>query len=439
MSDLSIDPQTLAQQLATYDIQALQSLLTRRTNTLKAQTAALTALRSAMSDFRTTLTNLNKIGDGMLKNQATTSLEGIATVTVSSAAQKGSYDLFVEQLASSHQIAFNDMTDESIQSATGTMTLSVNGKSLDVEMDDLKSMSDLVQKINNYTDADAPKVTASLIRTDGKVTLMLSSDQSGALNKVTVDTSQMDTTSAAKFNSPDTISKAQNAIYRLGGENGKQFESASNKLDGLIDGVTIELTKAQKSGDDPLRINVNIDTETTKEQIQKFIDAYNTLRTALSKLTASGSSSEERGAFAGDAGIASLKGSINAMLRQTFGEKNMTEYGITASRDGTLSIDSSTLEKALKEDPQGLSGLFNGDQGMLKSLDKTLDKYLNSSTGLLKGRKDTLDRQQTEIDNKTDKIQARYDTSYQRYLKQFTQLQAAMAKMNSATSMFDLV
>lgn len=438
MSDLtSLDPQNLATQLAGYDIAAMQTALKKQTNSLAAQKAALTALRTAMSDFRTALTGLNKTDSGMLQNVATTNVEGVATVTAGSKAQKGTYNLFVEQLASAHQIAFDDMTDESIKNATGTMTITINGKSMDVEMDGLESMSDLTKKINTNNDKDAPGVTASLIRTDGKVSLMLSSDESGADNIVELDTSKMDQASAQKFSVSETITKAQNAKFRLG-DSTKTYESSSNTLDKLIDGVTIELTKAQKDGDEPLRINIGVDNTATKEQMQSFVDAFNTLKTELGKLTSSGSDGKDRGAFAGDAGIASLERDLNNLLRQTFGDKNMTEYGITASRDGTLSIDSTKLDKALQNDPHGLNDLFNGNDGLIKSMDKSLDKYLNTSNGLLKGRQETLDRQQSEIDTKTDKIQTRYETSYNRYLKQFTQLQSIMTQMNNTMSMFGL-
>ncbi len=440
MSDLtSLDPQTLATQLAGYDILAMQTALKKQSNSLQSQQSALTALRTAMTTFRSALSALNKTDNGMLQNTATTNVEGIATVSANSAAQKGSYNLFVEQLASAHQVSYDNLSDEAIKNATGTMTITINGKSMDIELDDVDSLSALAQKINTNNDKDAPGVTASLIRTDGQVSLMLSSDESGEKNVVEIDTSKMDGTSAALFDvtNRETISTARDAKFRLG-ESDKVYTSSSNTLDKLIDGVTIELTKAQQEGDTPLRINIGTNTEGTKEQVQSFVDAFNELKTALGTLTNSGSDGKDRGAFAGDAGIASLDRDLNNLLREMFGEKNITQYGITADREGKLSIDSTKLEKALAEDPQGLNTLFNGTDGLLKKMDKSMDKYLNSTNGLLKGRQDTLDRQKTEIDSKTDKINARYETSYNRYLKQFTQLQSIMTQMNNTMSMFGL-
>ena len=97
MSDF--DPTTLATQLAGYDILALQNSITKQTSTLQAQTKALDSLRTALTTFRTSITALNSSSASVLKNVATLNQEGIATVTASASARKGTYSLNVTQLA----------------------------------------------------------------------------------------------------------------------------------------------------------------------------------------------------------------------------------------------------------------------------------------------------------------------------------------------------
>lgn len=439
MSDLmSLDPQNIASQLAGYSILSLQNALNKQTSSLKSQQTALTALRQALSDFRTTLTALNKTNNGLLQNNATTSVEGIATVTANSSAAKGSYNLFIEQLAASHQVSYDNLSDDAIKNATGTMTVTIDGESIDIELDGLNSLSDLASAINKSE--NNPGVTASLVRTDGSVSLMLSSDETGVKNQISLGLDGLDATTKDLLDpsNQETISTAADARYRFG-ESSKVYTSSSNTLDKLIDGVTIKLTQAQKAGDTPLRIDVGTDDESTKTQVQSFVDAFNTLRTSLNALTSSGAGGKDRGAFAGDSGIASLERELNDLLRTSFDGKDMTAYGITADKDGKLSIDNKKFDEALKNDPKGLTDLFNGNDGLIKRLDKPMDKYLNSTNGLLKSRQETLDRQQSEIDSKTDKIKVRYETSYNRYLKQFTQMQSVMTQMNNTMNMFGLV
>ncbi|MEO3989833.1 flagellar filament capping protein FliD [Pseudocitrobacter cyperus] len=441
MSDF--DPTTLATQLAGYDILALQTSIQSQTSTLSAQKKALTALRTALTDFRTAIKGLNSTSSNVLKNAVTMNQEGIATISASASARKGTYSLNVTQLASAQQKGFSDLTDEDIKNASGTMTITLNGESLDIEMDGLNSLSDFASAVNkaDFPSADDPLtsssaqngVTASLMRVDGKVQLMLSSDQSGEKYDIAIDTSGM-TNVSENFAKESIITKGKDARFTLG-DSPDEYTSSSNTLDNLVDGVSIKLTGTTEA-DKPLVITVDTDTTGTQEQIQAFIDAYNTIKTTISGLTATGSGTDDRGAFAGDASISSLSNELSNILRQTFGDENMTKFGITSDKDGKLTLDADKLEEQLKADPQSVNNFFNGNDGLIKAMDKSLDKYLNTSTGLLKGRQETLDRQQRDIDTKTEKMNTRYESSYNRYLKQFTQLQKIMTQMNNTMSMF---
>lgn len=441
MSDFtSIDPTTMATQLASYDILAMQTALKKQSANLTAQRTALSTLRSALSTFRTAVSGMNTSSSTVLKNVASMNQEGIATITAGASARKGTYSLNVTQLATAQQTGYGDLTDDSIKNATGTMSITVNGSSIDIEMDDLNSLADFAAAVNKAefpegSGGDKAGVTASLVRTDGKVMLMLSSDQSGEKNQIRLDTAGLN--NPALFDNGEEISKAQNAKFTLG-NSAAVLESSSNTLDNLVDGVSIQLTGTTEAGK-PLIISVDTDTSGTQEQVQAFIDAYNALKDGIKELTASGSGGKTRGAFAGDASISSLTSELSGLLRGTFGEQNMTAFGITADKDGKLKLDADVLNDRLKRDPQSVTDFFNGSSGLLKSMDKSLDKYLSTTSGLLKGREETLDREQKDIDSKTEKMQTRYDSSYNRYLKQFTQLQQVMAQMNNTMSMFGLV
>lgn len=441
MSDF--DPSTLATQLAGYDIIALQTSIAKQTKNLDAQTKALASLRTAMTTFRTSITALNSTSASVLKNVATINQEGIATITASASAKKGTYSLNVTQLATAQQKGFEDLDDDAIKNATGTLKIDLNGESIEVEMDGLNSLSDFADAINktefpsasSSTTATSAQngITASLMRVDGKVSLIMNSDQSGAKYDIQLDTSGM-TSGQDIFDNEEIITDGKDALFTLG-DSTKQYSSSSNTLDSLVDGVSIKLTSTTEANK-PLIISIDTDTTETKAQIQTFLDAYNALRETVSGLTTTGSSSGSRGAFAGDASISALTSELSNMLRGTFGEQNMSKFGISADKDGKLSVDSKVLEEQLKNDPQTVAQFFNGNDGLIKSMDKSLDKYLSTSSGLLKGRQETLDRQQTEIDSKTDKMNSRYENSYNRYLKQFTQLQSLMTQMNNTMSMF---
>lgn len=442
MSDF--DPATLASQLAGYDIMALQTSIAKQTSTLDAQNKALASLRTSLTTFRSAITALNSSSASVLKNLATMNQEGIATIDASASARKGTYSLNVTQLASAQQKGFEGLTDESIKNASGTLKISLNGEDIEIDMDGLDSLSDFADAINKTDFPSASDsststsgqngITASLMRVNGEVSLILNSDQSGEKYDIQMDTSGM-TGGADIFDTPEIITAGKDAKFKLG-DSDKEYSSSSNTLDDLVDGVSIKLTGTTEAGK-PLVISIDTDITETQAQIQTFIDAYNALKDTISGLTATGSGkADSRGAFAGDASISSLSSELSNMLRGTFGDQNMSKFGIAADKDGKLSIDSDVLEEQLKNDPQTVAQFFNGNDGLIKKMDKSLDKYLSTSSGLLKGRQDTLDRQQTDIDTKTEKMNTRYESSYNRYLKQFTQLQKLMTQMNNTMSMF---
>ncbi|VFS61220.1 Flagellar cap protein [Kluyvera cryocrescens] len=183
------------------------------------------------------------------------------------------------------------------------------------------------------------------------------------------------------------MTAGKDAIFTLG-DSAKEYKSSSNTLDSLVDGVSIKLTSTTEANK-PLIISIDTDTTETQNQVQAFLDAYNSLRETVAGMTATGSGSDSRGAFAGDASISALTSELSNMLRGTFGEQNMSKFGISADKDGKLKIDSKVLEEQLKNDPQTVAQFFNGNDGLIKSMDKSLDKYLSSSSGLLKGRQET--------------------------------------------------
>ncbi|AHG19683.1 flagellar hook-associated protein [Chania multitudinisentens RB-25] len=443
MSGLSsLDPQSIANALATYDITSIQTVIKRQSDTLAAQRKALTTLRTALTDFRTAINGMNTASSTVLKNIASMNQEGIATISASTSASKGTYTLNIKQIASAHQFSLESLTDEQVKNASGVLKLTIDGESIDVDMDEVDNLAELANAINKQEFAEDSTgstqkkgITASRIQVDGQVKLMLSSNQTGAQNAISIDASLLNDPTI--FDDRETISSAKDAIFSLG-ESAKEYTNASNTLDKVIEGVTINLQTVTEK-DKPLIINVDTDTDGTKEQVQAFITAYNALKDQLAAITHSGTGDNDRGAFAGDATVSSLSTELSGLLYGVFGDQDLTQFGITTNKDGKLTLDSEKFEKQLKNDPQSVTQFFNGKDGMLQAIDNSFNKYLSSTTGLLKGRQETFDRQQKDIDAKTEKMNTRFETAYNRYLKMFTALQKTITQMENTMSIFSLL
>lgn len=442
----SLDPITMATQLATYDVQSFQQRYQTQSTQYQSQLTALGKVETALRAFRTAITEMNSSTSSIVKNSATVSQEGYFSATADANALAGSYQVFVEQVATAHQVSASmpanlDATTQ--VPTTGTLDFTINGETmtldlstLDSDGDGVATMADLVSAINN--DSNNPGVNATLVRSNGQTYFMLSSTETGVANSVNVAVSGTGQTwFEDALTNLNEISAPQDAVIWLGAQGtGLQLTNSSNTFEGVINGVDLTVTKAQTSGEAPLSLAVGADQEGTKEQMNKIIEAYNSLMKTIDTYTSIGGEDAQRGVLASDPTIRSIESQLKTLVRGEFEGMRLSDLGIEISRDGTMKIDADKFEDAQTTNTAALESFFNGDGNLLDSLDSLLDPYLQFSNGLFKSRKDALQQNISRIEDKQTALERKYDMAYDRYLKQFTQMNQLITKMNQTMSMF---
>ncbi|MCG9790322.1 flagellar filament capping protein FliD [Vibrio mediterranei] len=442
----SFDPITMATNLATYDVQPFQQRYQMQADKYQAQITALGKVESALREFRTAVTNMNSSSSNIIKNTATVSQEGFLSATANASAMAGSYQVFVEQVATAHQLSTGmpaDLDANTEIPTTGTLDLTVDGKTLSLDLstvdtdgDGKATMADLVSAINN--DPDNPGVNATLVRSNGQTHFMLSSTETGVANTVNVSASGTGATwFEDAFTNTSDISTPQDAVIWLGAEgSGLKLTNSSNTFTGVIDGVDLTVSKAQVSGEQPLTLTIGADDEATKEQVNAFIDAYNTLMSTMDEYTGIGGEDKARGVLASDPTLRSIESQLTSIIRGEYNGMRLSEVGIEIDRSGKMTLDATKFEEAQKNNSAALEAMFNGDGNLLDSIDTMVDPFLKSTTGLFKTRKDSLQQNISRIDDKQATLERKYDMAYSRYLKQFTQMNTLMTQMNQTMSMF---
>ncbi|MFG0412205.1 flagellar filament capping protein FliD [Pseudomonas sp. zjy_8] len=423
--------QSMATQLAQYEIQGQLAKANRNQEAYKAQLNALSSLDTALKSFKSAASGLKLAGSSMLVNSASYSQEGYATATVGSKAVAGSYDFFVQQLASKSQLALQGLQDGDLGS--GSLSIGQGSDTFSVDLGAVTTLDELAAAINGA--ADNSGVKATLVRSNGQVNLVLTSETTGADQAISL-TASGNTAFENAVVARQELSVAKDAIVRLGGEAGIELTSSSNTFANIIDGVSLTFSKAHQAGDTPLTIEIAQDQSATKEKAQTFVSAFNALMSSFDSLTASGGESGSRGPLAGDASVRAIEGMLNQLVRTSFGGVSLTEFGIVADRGGKLAIDSARFEKAVAANPEGFEKLFTDKGNLLDTLDKNLAVYTSSAGGLLTNRKDTLNTQLRRVDQQFDNIQKQYDSYYARYLRQYTGLMQTMAAMEQTYGMF---
>ncbi|WP_199154838.1 flagellar filament capping protein FliD [Chromobacterium sp. ASV23] len=441
----AMPPSTWADNLAKNSLGNLQNALDSQNKASKARSDALNQLQKALQDYKSSLTTLSG-KKSLMAMSASATPDGAATVSAKGNAQAGNYSVFVEQLASAQQLLMGDLAGAAAKAGDKLTIKLAGGDSFTVPLDGADkdgdgklTPSELALAINR-ADGNAGKVNAMVLNSNGSSQLVLSAGKSGEKNAISLDLGQVnDAGLKAGLSSPKELSKAQDAVAWLGGKTaGVRLQQGSNTFDN-IEGVSFTVNKLSKDGDPPLQLAISRSDSDTTANVQSFVDAYNKIYKAIADLSQPGSNGKPGAAFADDSSVRALKGQLNAILRQSYDGVTLGQLGISASRDGTLTLDSKKLGDALKAAPDALDRYFNatGQNGALKQSSDYLDKWLNYSNGLIKQRRDSGDREQKDLGRRQDALQQQYQQLYQRYLAQFTQLQNMQDQMKQTLGMLN--
>jgi flagellar hook-associated protein 2 len=451
------DPTSTAKAMADQYIQATQTQLTNQTNAATATAKALSTLGSAISDFQTALAGLAGVGHTLYAQSATLSDTSVGTATASATAAAGAYSLFVQQVATSSQVSYDSLADgsqlggqltvnlanETAGTNTANFTVQLDNTA-DTDGDGTLSVREIAAAINNAS-GNAGKVSAGVITVSGAPRLVLTSKNTGADNTVSVDGSlATDAGLQTGFTSRTIMTAAQDAILYLGDPANPataMIQQASNTFTN-IDGVSFTATHAQAAGAAPVTLTVGTDTSGTTANVQAFVDAYNKLKSAVDGLVSAGDPKNNvaAGAFAHDSGIVALRDNLVNLLRPS-GTLSLAAYGIIANKDGTIGLKTTRLQSQLAVNPNGLDTLIgtastSAPTGIAGSLTTYLNRWSDLTTGQIQQRTDTNSKLQSDLTQRQTDLNAKYDSAYQRYLKQFTDLQTLQATMQNNSSLF---
>ncbi len=415
------------------------------------QITAVGALKSAISDFQTALGNLNK-PDLFQARSAASSKSDVVGVTANSSAGAGSYQVEVKSLAASSKVALaaiSNTAEAPAQFASGSLNIKLGEDMFSVTVDESNnSLAGMRDAIN--TAGKEAGVSATIVTDEHGSRLVLSSSKTGAGRDITVAVANESTVrpgqtslSELAFNGTASgteagarvVTQASNAELYV---DGLKVISQTNKVEGAIEGVTLDLIAETVEGE-PLTISVAEDKASVKEQIQSFVDSYNTLIGVISaqtKVTAGDGDAPVTGALVGDATARSLLNTIRNELVNVQGDgalRALTDIGVTTQKDGTLKIDDAKLDKAMDSNFTELSALFTGEKGLASRLDAKLKPYTETG-GILEQRNKAMEATRTDIKKQQENLDRRITSLQERLYKQFNAMDLLVGQLSNTSS-----
>lgn len=438
---MAIDSASIASQLAGFDVQPFETKYQNKITTAQSQLSAYAKIKASLESLDDKIYDLNKVGESIGKSSTSLSNDEFFDLTASSGISNMNMDIFVEQLATSHQVVMDvpaTTMDEDIATG-GTFDITVNGETttLDLTQADIDgsgavSMSEFVDHFN----ANSENVSVSVLRTNGEMKLMFTSLETGADNSFQISASSgsgLESLAVAANATP--IKQGQDAIIWLGSEGtGTKLVNSSNQFENVIQDITINLKKSQQSGDDSINAVVASDSDATLESLKELVSLFNDSLSTVSKYTGMGSENESRGILSSDYSMRSLGTQFKNILRGDFGGVRLFEIGIEFDRDGKLEIDEDKFEDNIEK--VDLDKVFKAEGGVFERLTDTLDQYTDFSTGIIQTKRDSLNSNIDNYNNNLTKLDERYERLYNQYLAQFNVVNEMESKLNSLSSLF---
>lgn len=399
--------------------------------------------KNAWNDVKTRLNNLFDKLKALQSSETYTSKLASpgnnASLVVSKNSAEGTYQIHVEQLATSTSVIGDEILKASGDSAkalelSGKFT--INGNT-EIEVLATDSTKSIAEKINLSSKSSG--IRASII--DSK--LVLNNVQTGNNAIALDDTLENVFLNELGLGTAKTEKLGKNAKFQI---NDVAIERMSNSIKDVLDYTTINLTKEHTVGQFDT-INVTQDTSKSITAVKDFVAQYNSTLQFLSDQVNPGQVGvvNSRGKLAGDGSLMRLQSTLRSMasssiVNSTTDVKNLSKLGITTTdRSGQLKLDESKLEETLKADPEQVKNFFVSKNELGESVGfvpqmNTYIESFSSSNGIIKDKADSYEKALKDIAKQVETFNARIAKKEQYYISMFSKLDTAMMKSESQLS-----
>ncbi len=318
--------------------------------------------------------------------------------------------------------------------------------------DSTNTLTGLAAYINNQKDLG---VTASVVTTAKGSSLALIPQGSDAAGTITVSN---DTTGIADGGTGNGMGFT--AVYNPASpsvENGLGFtdpvdgkdaelsvdgipiDSSSNTITGAIPGVTLTLSGQSNT---PVTLQISPNLTPLATDINNFVTSWNTLIGAINSGIQYNSSTGAAGNLTGDTSVDYVQEQMLAALSSSMsgntGAVNLQSIGIEMQDDGTLSVDSTTLNNALQNNFSAVQNLFQSTSGVGQALQTALTSLTNPTTGALNVDMNGIASEVTDLNSQISDFQAQLQQTQTQLTLEYStinttleQLPETLASINS--------
>lgn len=413
-------------------------LIKQRQDLSEARLSAYGHIKNSISELQKSAQALaNSEKYGALK--ATSSNEALG-VKVDHDAIAGNYTIKVDQLATHQSLAAaGQASREDTIGSGGQISFTIGDDTKTIDLGSDTSLQGIMKTIN----ADAELGVQATILNDGSdkpYRLVLTAKDTGteaAVSNIEV-TGNTQLADVLNYDADSNTSnyqetKAQNAEINI---NGIDVISSNNKIENVVDGLSLNLG-SQLKNDDTITVAVTRDDSVAIKAVNDFVKSYNSLLDTIKKQTSFDVENQTSSALTGDSLVRRVESQMRSALNSAVGDgdiRTLGDLGIkTDFKTGKLEIDDDKLSKAVSENLGSVTAFLSGENGLGKQIDKTANEYLKSG-GFISNATDSINQNIKMLKTQYETMSERIDNKMESYRRQFNQLDVLVNQMNGTSN-----
>jgi flagellar hook-associated protein 2 len=427
-------------------LQSQQSTDQSKINEFNKIESALTNLQNVVKGFNTP--------ESFSSLQATPADSSVLTATASGSATPGLHSIQVISLATNQrQVTTGVASNTSQIFNTGSFTIS-DGVLGDTPVTvNIANGQNSLQGIASAINASGANVNASIVNDGTNYRLVINGNDA---NNYTLDFTGLDTPPSGGTGAltpvmdPTAYQAGAPAQLKVDGIN---MTKTSNTISDAIQGVSLNLLSQGST----TTVSVTNDTDAVTKQINSFVSAYNSAMTLVNSESIYNTTTKTAGVLSGDISVQTIKNQLQSLLTAIVpgaaSIRSLADLGVTTdAKTGNISMDSTTLSKALSSHYNDVVNLFahNGDSivtlpagqyGIAQQFNLMIGTMVNpyvaggSNNGLIEIAKQGLNTNISDMDKQIADMEQRFTMMQTNLQNQYNALETTVSKLQNQGNM----
>jgi flagellar hook-associated protein 2 len=404
--------------------QAPLTQLQQKQSAVQAQSAAMQSFSTDASALATAVQALTSTTGGISAVTATSSNNNVLTATASSGAAPGTHSIVVNSLATTGSYYSQPTASGTTYLGAGSFTITVGSKPPVTET--FTSQNNTLNTLAAAINQQNIGVTASVVTDANGARLALVSTTTGAAGNFTITNNSTDlsfTQAASGANASLTV-------------DGIPVSSATNTVSGVIPGATLNLAGA--AAGQTVSLTLAPDGNQAATAVSQFVSAWNKVIGDINTQFNVSSNGTGGGVLESDSNLRDVQNQLLSAITYSIGGNNglvnLASIGVNLNTDGTLSLNSGTLENALSTNSAAVQNLLQGPSGVGSFLNNMLTQLTDPTQGTIALDLQGMSQNSQALGQQINSMQTLLTSQTQALTQQYAQMEVTLQEMPNLQS-----